>query len=173
MYIPKHYHWSLPVIVLMIGFYIGEHYAPGFDVYFVQICLGFVACTHALYIWQAGVIYQRWQAGEPEPQPKQNQVIKTNFNSGVMVMEQVVLAPVEDKVRQFANILIHQKKMERVDLREKFWNKHFGSRENWVNVRDWLAKKNAINRTGDRKNASYTVSDWRVIELLARGEKLS
>lgn len=173
MYIPRHWHWIFPVGINMLGFYIGHNFEHTYDVIVTQTFLSLVSLPYAAYLWQAGIIYQHWQAGDPEPQKELKPVVKTNFNNGVLVLEQVTQVQREDKLMQFANILIHQKALGKVDLREPFWVKHFGSRDNWLTVRDDLERRGALARMGERKNASFGVTDWRVIELLRRGEKIS
>jgi hypothetical protein len=161
----------------LLGFYLSHYYDYVWDIVaFVQIPLCFVACTHALYIWQAGVIWQRFQAGEPAPAPKPK-TIPYNHVGTPMTMEynQTVTAPRLSKMQKFANILLHQIDMQKVDLRETYWIHpgRFDNRPQFIAARDALERVGGIERRDPkRRNSEFIVGDPRIIQMVANGVKI-
>jgi hypothetical protein len=127
-----------------------------------------------------------WHSGKPvdglEP------INRAMINTPAQVYNQVTPAPKFDKVRHVAITLIRQKQQGfKVDLTEKRWvekrgyiekekrvvnNWKFGREEFLRDVIDPWKHHKAIERAGEWKSAPYDVTDWRVIELYAQGEKL-
>lgn len=127
-----------------------------------------------------------WHTGKPVDglEPLNREMMTTP----VKAYSQVVPLPKFDKVRHVAITLLRQKQQGfKVDLTEKKWVEKRGYIEkekrvvnNWKFGRDeflrevidpWKFHK-AIERAGEWKTAPYDVTDWRVIELYAQGEKL-
>lgn len=188
MYIPKHHHWAFPVIVVAIGFYIHNHNHNSWDVIlFVQMPLAVISSTWALYLWQAGVLYQKYvtqldiRYGDHELRTDENSTqandefppVKIN---GYTSFEAATKPPKLNREQKVANILLHQRNHNfDVNLKEEYWikGKRFdGSRVEFVAMIDKWVGWQAIERAAARKNSPYVVRDWRVIELIAAGEYL-
>lgn len=180
MYIPRHWHWVAPVAVVLLGFYIGHNFKYGFDVFLTQGSLVFIACSHALYILKAGVLYQAYltqvdtqaEARKAEP-PKPRDI--PNLNEAQTVYSQLAAGVRFDLERNLAVMLCvmndHQMK---VDLTEKKWVKpnKFKTREHFLEVLDRWKRRGIIDRVADRKNSPYEVKDWQAVRLIADGNPL-
>jgi hypothetical protein len=189
MYVPRHWHWTGPVGMVLIGFAIHKSYGGGWDVIlFVMWPLLRISIEYAAYIHEAGVIYQKYitRGGAPEPEPEPEQPADPTLGPGfiqtkraqMQVSAQVVAAPSFDMERQFAKTLIvmHDYKPgdKAVDLREETWKKpnKFGTRDAYLQVRDKWERRGIIGRKGNKKNASFQVKDWRAVQLIADGNPL-
>lgn len=179
MYIPRHWHWVFPVLIVLLGFYIGHNYVFGFDVFIAQSSLTFIACSHAYYIMRAGVMYQAYitRLDERADARKQEQPPREipNLNEAQTVYGQDTPRVVFDKERQFAGALLAMRALEKEpDLREEFWKRpnKFGSRDAYIAVRDRWAERGILGRKDARKNSPYVVENWIAVELVANGNPL-
>jgi hypothetical protein len=194
MYIPKGFHWAGPVLTVLTGFAVREHYGAHWDIFaFVQLPLAVIASEWGAYIWQAGTAYQNYLTRNPKPAAEPGPVLDWNTNKPVenvsdgmrplirvdgkphIAYSQTVRSVKEDKVRYVAFTLIRQRDNGfPVDLTEKRWVKNWKfSREEFLSdVIDPWKHHGAIARAGERRNAPYGVIRWDVIQLYAQGEKL-
>ena len=181
VYIPRHYHWVFPVLLILGGYLIRQQIGGAWDVYvFVQFPLCLLAGEWGAYIWQAGVIYQRYvtqvDARRELPlEPVHADDFKPLIRVGGQAYTQVVASPKIDKERSFAVTLLrmHEYNPEQVDLTEEKWvkSKKF-IRAEFVAMLDVWKKYGVIERAGERKNAPYIVQKWDAVRLIASGSPL-
>jgi hypothetical protein len=194
MYIPKGFHWLGPVATVLTGFLIRQQIGGTWDVsVFVQLPLVVIASEWGAYIWQAGVAWQNYQTSTHAPHPHEAGVI-LDWNTGkpvdvprvvplnndgqmqTIALNQVVDMPKFDNERKVARTLIDQRNHNMdVDLTEAFWIKrgNFGeSRDKFVAMKDKWTRLGVIYKVGERKNAKHDVKDWRLVRLIAQGQKL-
>jgi hypothetical protein len=191
MYVPRHWHWSGPVGIVLIGFAVRVQFGLTWDVVlFVMWPLLRISIEYAAYIHEAGVIYQKYitRGGAPEPEPETETITPAIPRLGegftltkraqMQTSAQTVEAPRFDMERQFAKTLInmhdYKPKDAAVDLREETWKKpnKFGSRDAYVLVRDKWERRGIIGRKSEKKNAPFKVVDWRAVQLIADGNPL-
>jgi len=191
MYIPKHWHHALPVVVSLIGFYITQHFPSTYDVVITFLVLQCHAAMYEAYILLAGSMYQAYATGyqrpaqrqetqhqeiqEPAPKPDPGFVPLVRRE---MIYTQIVPLPSFDKERNFAVTLIRMHELDpvtdkHVDLTEDKWvrTKKFIRKEFKGMLEKWTYH-GAIARASDKKNAPHVVVDWRKVRLVADGNRL-
>lgn len=176
MYVPKNWHWFGPLLPVTANLYIMHNMTVSYDVaLFVLAPLAIASASMSVFIGKAGEIWQRYEAGETVPAPRieERQRIKTNFNSGELVLEQVADLPVRTNGMNFCQTLIQQRNGNlEVNLTESYWikGKHWkGSRDTFVAYLSMLEKRNGIRRKSGGQTSGYEPNDWRVIRLGAKG----
>ena len=183
MYIFKPWHQSIPLALTLGGFYVVQYFEQHdirtWDVDVVFVVLQFFAVI--LYVAElvAGLMYQRYMTDTDTPQviPYKPEIPHAIPNLGEQHQYAQTLHQVTArKDIQFAKTLLAMRTLEdndkKVDLREDRWKEHFGSRENYVEVRNRFENAKGFSRKDARHNSPYIVSDWRVVELVAQGETL-
>lgn len=180
MYVPRHWHWVLPVTLVLLGFYVRTHYGAHWDVFvFVQLPLCAIAVEWGAYIWQAGVVWQKFSCGEPVVE-KQKVAVPYNNNGSLTTvhLDQVTEAPKINNERKFYRTLIDMRNHNfDVILTESYWveekignsNRYGEPRDNFVNMKERGVKIGSLERAGQRKNAPHQVKDWRIVRLIADG----
>lgn len=177
MYHPRPWHLSIEISIVTFGLYVAHQLGYGWDVViFFQFPLAFIACCNVWYRAHAGVIWQKFQAGEPV-QEKPKTYVPLNVGGKVTAMEyqQVEKAVHLDKTQQFVNILLRQIAMGKVDLRETYWIHpgRFDNRAQFIAARDALERVGAIERRDkNRKNSEFVVADPRILKTILHGVKI-
>jgi hypothetical protein len=188
MYTPKGWHWIGPVGTVLTGFLINQQVLGGgfhWD-YFVtvQLPLAAVASEWGAYIWQAGVVYQKFLTGmdvkTDAPAVTATRVVPPIFVDGkevskVQEMQTTVDMPLLSSERTVAKTLITQRNSNLpVVLTETYWIKgnHFpdGQLKFRAMLRKW--QFNSAIAKGISKTATYGVTDWRKIRLVSEGHAL-
>lgn len=185
MYIHKHWHLALPLGLTMTGFYILEYYKQRglrtWDVDVMFLVFQFFAVTVHIGMMVSGDLYQRYMtdtdAVQVIPAKKEPEQLypSTPLKYGEMHQyTQTFQTVTQRKDKQFAKTLLAMRASNEnhVDLREDRWKSHFGSRENYIQVRSRFEQAGGFARKDARRNSPYRVSDWRVVELVAQGETL-
>lgn len=180
MYIFKWHHLILPLGFTAGGFAFVEYFKQNqvrtWDVDIVFCVLQYFAVTTCSHMLVAGYLYQRYMTDTDTPQiiqPQQPEIIHSIPNMGEQHQyAQTFQTVTERKEKQFAKTLLAMKELGKVDLREDRWKEHFGSRENYVEVRTRFEQAKGFARKDARRNSPYIVTDWRVVELVAQGETL-
>jgi hypothetical protein len=188
MYTPRGWHWLGPVSTVLTGFFINQQVLGGgfhWD-YFVtvQLPLAAVASEWGAYIWQAGVIYQRFLAGmdvaPSAPAVTATRVTPPIFVDGkevskVQELQNTVDMPLLSSERQVAHTLITQHGSGlTVDLTESYWIKGNHFPDGQLKFRAMLTKWqfHSMIAKGNYKTAPYSVVDWRKMRMVARGHAL-
>lgn len=182
MYVPHHSHWWLTVAVVAYGFYTWKQFGELLIIALLMWTpLDAIAIAWGIYLWQAGVVYQKYLAkvdGNETVYKPDAPVKKTYADLNRPVFEQTVTAVRFDMERQFAKTLLimhgYKPNDEAVNLTEDYWKRpnKFGTREAYIVIRDKWDLHKIIGRKSARKNASYRVLDWRAVELIADGNRL-
>lgn len=189
MYIPKHSHFFISTGISLLGFYIKHKLGDTYDVVIVFLAIQYHAIMHTLYIFIAGKMYQAYvtkmDSKYVHEKPREEDIINWNtgekikdLNTSDVVYTQAVTLPKFDMERQFAKTLLvmhdHEPDDKSVNLTETRWirpNK-FKSRAEFKAMLEVWEGHGLIRRKSEKKNAPYTVRDWRAVELVADGNPL-
>lgn len=187
MYVPKHSHWVGPVILIMVGFYVRQQFGAYWDVFvLVQFPLVILAVEWGTYIWQAGVLYQRYVTGAPLPEVKHERVLE-NWNTGEKIAfeplqpnyTQIVEMPKFDLERRFAIDVLRMYDMDPgtqkfVDLTEERWvlQKKMFSQKPFANMKRKWEHFGVIRRKSERKNSKFLIVKREAVALIASGNSL-
>jgi len=162
----------------MAGFYISQHNERTWDVNIVFLVFQFFAVITYPAMLAAGLMYQKYLTSTDAPQiipPQVQEPARTIPNMGELNQyAQTVKQVTARKDVQFYKTLLAMKALDetKTDLREDRWKSHFGSRENYIQVRSRLEQARAIARKDARLNSPFVVINWRVIQLLAQGQEI-
>jgi hypothetical protein len=197
MYIPKHWHWIGPVATVMLGFYIRQNFGGYWDVYLlVQLPLATLAMEWGAYIWQAGVLYQRYITNAPAPEKKPSDKL-TDWHTGKPVeygelqpihreqiqddksYTQVVEFPKFSLERRFAIDVLRMYDFDpatqkHVDMTEKRWviEKKMFAQKPFANMKLRWEHFGVIRRKTEHKNSKYLVAKREAVALIASGNSL-
>lgn len=188
MYIPRHFHFAYPITTILLGFYVKQRYGESFDTYFVLFALTIAALIHAVWIYKAGMLYQKYQTKLDEPDTKLTEkdlLAMAHERARQLDLEPVDLPPVKvygkamslpqfNKERNFAITLIRQQEeFGYADMTEEKWvkTKKF-TRDEFKAMLGLWEEYGLIERASPHKNAPYIVKDWLKIRAVADGNML-
>lgn len=184
MYIYRHWHQFGPLALVMAGFYVGHNFAHTSDVIMLQTIFfyfGLLFYTGMMINW---AMYQAYLTGmptgksKPAAEPDRSVPLNVEGRQAAMIPlgQTLTTLPVIDSERRFARTLIDMRNSNlEVNMKESYWiaGGRFGdSREAFVNMLDTWKYHGVCARVGDRRNATYTVTDWRAVRLIADGNTL-
>lgn len=181
MYIPKHYHWINPLAFILGGFWIWQNVKPQtWDVIVTGGVVMFHGIAYIGYLYEAGLIYQRYitEMNTPDPKPARAEVEPVPAYRSIPQFENSVPVVRFDMERQFAKALIvmHDFKPNdaAVDMKEKKWvrpNK-FKTRAEYVALLSKWEQHGLIERKSAAKNSTYVVRRWDAVQLVAQGNAI-
>lgn len=186
MYIFKWWHLVIPLGLVATGFGIVKYYEHRlertWDVDVLFLILEFFGVITYPYMLEAGMKYQNYMTDTDTPQimpHKEPEQIypSTPLKYGELHQyAQTFPTVTERKEKQFCKTLLDMQTLadddSKVDLREDTWKDHFGSRDNYVEVRTRFELAKAFARKDARLNSPFIVTDWRKVQLVAQGEKI-
>lgn len=200
MYVPRHWHFVMPVSAVLITFGINQGVLGGgfhWDyALLVQLPIGAVAFHWGRFIDYAGVAYQNYVTRSGSESVVNDRII--NWHTGLPVDDvppggdpdfiplgrepvhtvptynQVAPLPRFDKERYFAFTLVRMHENNfKIDMTETRWVKNWKfSRGEFTSMLDNWMRRGIIERESDKKNSGYAVMKWDPVKLIAQGNSL-
>jgi hypothetical protein len=162
-------------IIALTGFGLVRYFGVRWDSVAVFFSLQFIAVCTLIFLgvksWiEAGLLKDIKPEIQKEVKPEEPRKIE-NLNP---VFSQSVPQVRFNKVARFATTLLSMQAFGNVDLREPTWKQHFGSRENYVNVRNRFENAGAFVRKTTANNSPFVVNGdggWYVVGRVAAGDE--
>ena len=166
---------SFPISIILFGYILLQWKGEGWDtvalfwwcwIFSIIMSVGWVG-----KVWiEAGLLKDIKPDVQKEVKPEPEREIQ-NLN---MVYGQSVPQVKFNKVARFATTLLSMQAFGNVDLREPTWKQHFGSRENYVQVRNRFENAGAFVRKTTANNSPFIVNGdggWYVVGRVAAGDE--
>jgi hypothetical protein len=162
-------------LVGMFGFGLVRYFGVRWDTVTSFFCLWIVSIGTLIFLgvrmWiEAGLLKDIKPETQKEVKPEEPRKIE-NLNA---MYAQVIPQVKFNKVARFATTLLSMQAFGNVDLREPTWKQHFGSRENYVNVRNRFENAGAFVRKTTANNSPFVVNGdggWYVVRRVAAGDE--
>lgn len=188
IYIPQGWHFTGPTAIILLGVAILKYTWEKYGEPAAQIVLIFanapftaVAWYWSRYLYEAGVLHQKYvtrgaatTTQQEEPEEKTELVFTPTLRAIPELKAQTVAVVKIDAEQKFARTLIDQRNHNlEVNMTETYWikGKRFdGSRDEFVQMLERWEYHGLSERAG--KQQKRVPKDWRMIRLVAQGEKL-
>lgn len=202
MYVPKHWHFVMPVSAVLLTFGINQQVLGGgfhWDyALLVQVPIGAVAFHWGRFIDKAGVAYQYYVTGapKPEPEPEKREILdwntgkpvndfpnlvplNDNGRQGLIALNQVIDMPAFNAERNFAITTLRMYDFDpagqkHVNLTEERWvaQKKQFSQKPFANMKKKWEHFGLLKRETANKKSRFIVADRRKVALVASGNPL-
>ena len=187
MYVPKGRHFIYPILTILLGFYIRQKYGDGWDVNFIMFALVISSFIQSAYIWQAGLMHQKFQTREDLSSMSENDRLESareralslgltpaNPTPQIKVYGEVWRLPPFNKERNFAKTLLEmQEEFGETDMTEEKWVKSgVFTRNEFKAMLGLWEEYGIIGRESDWEHATYVVLNWEGVKLVASGQPI-
>jgi hypothetical protein len=190
MNIPKAWHFSGPILVVLLIIWIYEYLGRPLEILFFGYWLGAIALEWAKYIRQAAIAYEMYLARAGGAQPIEQELVKEikNETPGIFVplvrsiqpiYAEIVEMPAFNHERIFAKDILEMYDLDpvtqkHVDLTEERWvvsTKRF-SQKPFANMKKKWEQYDLLERANSNKNAKFIVKSRIAVALVASGNPL-